>query len=510
MTTAPPPPPGSAAGRAASAIPAPVIKRVLAGLIDLVGGIWLWLAILGILRLVGFATPVAAVAVALLLAVPRELILARTGSSVGGLLTGVRLVNPDNGEPPMTRLLLHADLLFITLVPTLGLGAIPLMRAASRDAYGQGWHDRLAGIQAIIPRRRGGRITEAEWASARHSGAAEQGRGGEDYFPDSRYSFTPDNDSPNVAHTFDAGSVLDSRHSGQQAIIDSVPWSAVPTQLDSPTADTPMATVTSPSPWQTGPIISPAPAHTEPVTTRASHRPEPVTTRAARHQNPASEPVITRTPLRERRETRETRETPSPDGPAARRETPSPEPVGTRASRRETSLLESPGADREAPVAMPESPPAQVSSAATVPVPVSARRSARPASASADQPLVRVTRMSARRAAARSEPIKLVPLIGGDSVPLSVPAVLGRDPENISEYPDATRVALADATRSISKTHAAVAPVPGGVWVTDLHSTNGTCIERTDHIEAAVPGVPAPAPAGSVIIFGRAAYRVED
>ena len=76
-------------------------------------------------------------------------------------------------------------------------------------------------------------------------------------------------------------------------------------------------------------------------------------------------------------------------------------------------------------------------------------------------------------------------------------------------YPDAVPIALADPERSVSKTHAALAPTLDGVWVTDLHSTNGTRIEQRNRTVAATPDVPAPALGGAVIRFGRTAYRVE-
>ena len=108
--------------------------------------------------------------------------------------------------------------------------------------------------------------------------------------------------------------------------------------------------------------------------------------------------------------------------------------------------------------------------------------------------------------------IVLVPVSGaGPSLELTRSVVVGRDPENISEYTDAERIILDDQTRSVSKTHAALAPVQGGVWVTDLHSRNGTRVEQGDRIDLAPPGGPnVPAPVGSVVMFGLAAYRVSE
>ena len=105
---------------------------------------------------------------------------------------------------------------------------------------------------------------------------------------------------------------------------------------------------------------------------------------------------------------------------------------------------------------------------------------------------------------------RLVPLAGGAPVELSSTTVVGRDPDNISDYPGAACASLNDANRSISKTHAALAPAPGGLWLTDLHSTNGTRIEEDGHVTVAKPGESVPVPTGATIVLGSAAYRVED
>ena len=92
-----------------------------------------------------------------------------------------------------------------------------------------------------------------------------------------------------------------------------------------------------------------------------------------------------------------------------------------------------------------------------------------------DAPDTRTRRRTARhRRRTDEQTIILVPDTGGESIPLPEPTVVGRDPRNISAYPQAQRVSIFDPSRSVSKTHALLVPVPGGVWVTDLHSTNGT------------------------------------
>ena len=103
---------------------------------------------------------------------------------------------------------------------------------------------------------------------------------------------------------------------------------------------------------------------------------------------------------------------------------------------------------------------------------------------------------------------RLVPLTGGAPVELSSTTVVGRDPDNISEYPGAACVPLNDANRSISKTHAVLAPAPGGLWLTDLHSTNGTRIESNGAVTALVPEKEEAAMPGSKVVFGNAVYRV--
>ena len=83
-----------------------------------------------------------------------------------------------------------------------------------------------------------------------------------------------------------------------------------------------------------------------------------------------------------------------------------------------------------------------------------------------------------------------------------------RDPRNISAYPQAQRASIFDPSRSVSKTHALLVPVPGGVWVTDLHSTNGTRIESNGAVTALVPEKEEAAMPGSKVVFGNAVYQV--
>ena len=114
--------------------------------------------------------------------------------------------------------------------------------------------------------------------------------------------------------------------------------------------------------------------------------------------------------------------------------------------------------------AAPTSAPAAVSHPTAGSVPAVSAQAATPSLPSASS-------------AAPALSVRLVPLLGGNPILIHEPTVVGRDPDNISAYPGAERVALDDPTRSVSKTHAAIFPLLDGVWVTDLHSTNGTRVE---------------------------------
>ncbi|MBO3725433.1 RDD family protein [Actinomyces bowdenii] len=106
--------------------------------------------------------------------------------------------------------------------------------------------------------------------------------------------------------------------------------------------------------------------------------------------------------------------------------------------------------------------------------------------------------------------VRLIPMTGGDPLIIHEPTVVGRDPDNISDYPGAERISLSDPTRSVSKTHAAIFPLLDGVWVTDLHSTNGTRVEGKDGSSLpATPEEPLAAMDGSTVFFGRIGFRVE-
>ena len=580
----------------ATAQSAAVRDRVIAGLIDLVVGGAL---VAGLGLLLGLAIPQAfiawPVAVAAVL-VPRELVLALTGWSPGGRVMGVRLVDATTGGPPRTRLFIHADLLCVTV----GLGAIVFMRSASIDPRGQGWHDRMAGTLAVTMRSRpaGATGSQAQAPAApkrhdatmppkrqapkrqsirhqpqatvppQHAAARTPSRAHAHVFPDNAFFLNPNDADPStdVGATVDTTSAVVLSPTSDRAIIDSVPWAAVPTQLDTPTADDPpLAPVPDlPEPLPTSSVAS---AASDPLPASPAAPAFPASPFSASPTSPTS-PAFPTSPVSPAASA--SAEFPAPASPAT------PDPAPASPAMRDplpTSPAMPPGPYPASPAPSGPFPASSTMLAASVPdgvssppsrepvvfSPMTAPESA-PRSSSPEEPIIVPlpseslfpsstpprSRM-ASRSAASAEPIisadsvpaaqatrpavsassppaargrhrhtedprasRLVPLTGGDPINLEATTVVGRDPDNISEYPDATCVSLNDVNRSISKTHAALALAPGGLWITDLHSTNGTRVEEEDHVTVVKPNESIPVPTGATIVLGSAAYRVED
>lgn len=81
--------------------------------------------------------------------------------------------------------------------------------------------------------------------------------------------------------------------------------------------------------------------------------------------------------------------------------------------------------------------------------------------------------------------------------------VIGRDPVAPAERPDAIPFVVADAGRSISKTHLAVGPADGGAWVVDLHSTNGVVVSQPGGTPQRIgPGGAIVVAIGTVVTYG--------
>ncbi|WP_315218034.1 RDD family protein [Actinomyces dentalis] len=527
--------------------PAPVGDRVIAGAIDLVA-CGLVVAALGLLIGLFMDSTVLAWAIAgLIVGVPREIALAVTGWSPGGRLRGVRLVDVETGGPPGGRLLLHLDLLLITVVPTFGLGAVVLLHSAARDPHGQGYHDRVAGLRAVTVR--GG--------AAASDPSAQPGWTGRDTETGSPMFFRP-GESPEGGGrgtTFDTSAMGSSSDDASQALIDSVPWAAVPTHLDPPTSDDlavlppeagpgPAAGPTGPGPGgpsgpgpggPSGPRRAGSSAPSGPVAPTGSAGPTgpagpaestpgaygsygtPIAPRAYGPSGapgaagaPAGPPGVASAPRTSSAPGTSGAFTGPPGVASAPRAASAPRtssapgaasaPGTGDPSGRATSGLDT--------LAIPQSAPASAAATSAAPTGWAAQASADDTMV-LDAPDTRTRRRTARhRRRTDEQTIVLVPDTGGESIPLPEPTVVGRDPRNISAYPQAQRASIFDPSRSVSKTHALLVPVPGGVWVTDLHSTNGTRIESNGAVTALVPEKEEAAMPGSKVVFGNAVYRV--
>ena len=338
--------------------------------------------------------------------------------------------------------------------------------------------------------------------------------------------------APEVAHTFDTSSILPSADRNTQALIDSVPWSSVPTSVDAATVDSlpegaivsddglPQQPKTVSAPAQhaspmdlTNPATVPGgvPASSEGNThpTVRSHRSHARTSAGSAASTAAAEASSARrshashrfsgpgipSPADEHAVPGESRsDAPAAEAGAARHE----RSASVQASAQPQSGVSRHGAGSMPEAAAPASAPAAgVSLPPLTPVPAASAQTATPSLPSASS-------------AAPALSVRLVPLLGGNPIVIHEPTVVGRDPDNISAYPGAERVALDDPTRSVSKTHAAIFPLLDGVWVTDLHSTNGTRVEYRDgRTVEAVPDKALSALEGSTIFFGRVAFKVE-
>ena len=337
---------------------------------------------------------------------------------------------------------------------------------------------------------------------------------------------------PEVAHTFDTSSILPSGDRNTQALIDSVPWSSVPTSVDAATVDSlPEGVVVSDDGLPQQPTTVSAPAQhaspmdlTNPATVpggvpAASEGTAHPTVRSHRSHARNSAGSATSAAVPEETPSRRPHAShrfagPGIPSPTDGRAVPSESRSDARAADAGTVRHE-----RSASVQAPVQSRTGVSRRSAGSVPEAATPVSSPAAGASRSPLTPVPDASAQTAtpslpsassAAPALSVRLVPLLGGNPILIHEPTVVGRDPDNISAYPGAERVALDDPTRSVSKTHAAIFPLLDGVWVTDLHSTNGTRVEYRDgRTVEAVPDKALSALEGSTIFFGRIAFKVE-
>jgi len=98
-------------------------------------------------------------------------------------------------------------------------------------------------------------------------------------------------------------------------------------------------------------------------------------------------------------------------------------------------------------------------------------------------------------------PTLVLRLDTGESIPVSGPILLGRNPDAVG-HPGARPIRVADGSRTLSKTHMLVRPVAGGLEVVDCASTNGSGLIRAGIEQGLTAGVPVRAADGDRIRLG--------
>lgn len=175
------------------------------------------------------------------------------------------------------------------------------------------------------------------------------------------------------------------------------------------------------------------------------------------------------------------------------------------------------GAPVEAPIAAPAPTGAPVSMAAPAvsapvqqPVPpagpvVPARHggaSAMPKVPQAPTPQASAPQQAAPRPSFASAPTLAIIVDDGQRIEVNAQVVLGRAPEQTPA--DAQAIAIADSTRSLSRTHLRVAPADGeALWIEDTFSANGTRLQAPDGSTQPLPrGQRVKVPVGTVLLLG--------
>jgi hypothetical protein len=111
------------------------------------------------------------------------------------------------------------------------------------------------------------------------------------------------------------------------------------------------------------------------------------------------------------------------------------------------------------------------------------------------------TRVSIGR---RGTPLWRFSLPDGQEIVVGQTILVGRDPAAGTQWPEATLLAVDDAAKSVSKTHAALEITASGqLLVHDLNSTNGVSLQYPEAQEIVVePGSPEFVEPGAVLGFG--------
>lgn len=119
----------------------------------------------------------------------------------------------------------------------------------------------------------------------------------------------------------------------------------------------------------------------------------------------------------------------------------------------------------------------------------------------APQPAPATSAPASVPAFAQAAPLAII-VDDGQRIEVNAPIVLGRAPEQTPS--DARAVAIADSTRSLSRTHLRVAPADSdAMWVEDTFSANGTRLQAPDGTTQPLPrGERVKVSLGTVLLLG--------
>lgn len=208
---------------------------------------------------------------------------------------------------------------------------------------------------------------------------------------------------------------------------------------------------------------------------------------------------------------------PSTAGPgAAPRSSPAQAaPVAPAASRAPGTAAPAAPAPAAPAVSSPAAPGASAPAAPAVPPAAAAApalSAAVPAAAAGAAPAPSAAAQSANAAApgdAAAGVRAVLRLDEGSRIEVRGATLIGRAPAPVAGEGAVQLVAVADDTRSVSKTHLAILPARRGVLVIDRGSTNGSAIVRAGTELPLTPGDPAPVQVGDVVRFGDRTLTVE-
>lgn len=110
----------------------------------------------------------------------------------------------------------------------------------------------------------------------------------------------------------------------------------------------------------------------------------------------------------------------------------------------------------------------------------------------------------------RGSSAPVIRLDNGQGSAITEVVVLGRNPSPVPGLEGARLLPVADQGRSISKTHLAIGPAGAGIWVQDLHSTNGVKVTDAMGVTRRVrPDERIPVVVGSTVSYGDRSFVVE-